>query len=419
MPMCRLSVHADDGDTASEVDLVLPTSSPVVAFLPAIVELAGRSATVDGRRWRLLRPSGTPVDECMTLDDNGIRDGDVLLLVSESPGLPDDGPWDPAHAAVTANDPPSAAPVDVTAFGAAAIVIAVAASGWIGVVGSDRWGSLVVAAAAAVVATARALMLRRDVMGAAAVAAWAGAGFLVVPAGPSAANVLLASVAAGTSAVVLSRWTGRLSPTLVALGAFSVIVAVTAGAATAWSMPGSTVGAVTVVLALGLLGASARIAAAASGLSADDAGDGASCRAHAILDGLTAGCASAVAVGAVVVAVASHDGAAAAFTAAVAVAIWLRSRAYADWPRRVALTLSGTCCAGASLAACVAAGSAVAPCYALVFVGLGFLANAVHARGPAVRRIADAAEYASLAAVIPLACWVGGLYAAARGWYAP
>jgi hypothetical protein len=61
----------------------------------------------------------------------------------------------------------------------------------------------------------------------------------------------------------------------------------------------------------------------------------------------------------------------------------------------------------------------VTPCYALVFVGLGFLANAVYAPGPAVRRIADAAEYAALAAVIPLACWVGGLYAAARGWYAP
>jgi hypothetical protein len=71
------------------------------------------------------------------------------------------------------------------------------------------------------------------------------------------------------------------------------------------------------------------------------------------------------------------------------------------------------------LAAFVATASVVAPGYALVFVGLGFLANAVRAPGPAVRRIADAAEYASLAAVIPLACWVGGLYAAARGWYAP
>ena len=417
--MCRLSIHADDGDTASDVDLVLPTSSPVVAFLPDIVELAGRSATVDGRRWRLLRPSGTPVDECMTLSDNGIRDGDVLLLVSESPRLPEGSPWDSAQATVTANDPPSAAPVDVTAFGAAAIVIAAAASGWLGVVGSDRWVSLVVTVAAAVVATARALTLRRDVMGAAAVAAWAGAGFLVVPAGPAAANVLLATVAAGTAAVVVSRWAGRLSSTLVGFGAFSAILAVAAGAATAWSMHGSTVGAVTVVLALALLGASARIAAATSGLSADVAGDQAACRAHAILDGLTAGCASAVAAGAVVVAVASHDGAAAAFTAAVAVAMWLRSRVYADWPRRVASMLSGTFCAIASLAASVAAGSAVAPCYALVFVGLGFLANAVHAPGPAVRRIADAAEYASLAAVIPLACWVGGLYAAARGWDAP
>lgn len=419
MPMCRLSVHADDGDTTSEVDLVLPMSSPVVAFLPDIVELAGRAATVDGRRWRLLRPSGIPVDEGMTLGDNGIRDGDVLLLVSESPRLPEDIPWDPAHAAVTANDRPSAAPVDVTAFGAAAIVIAVAASGWLGVVGSDRWFPVVVAAAAAVVATARAVTLRRDVMAAAAVAAWAGTGFLAVPAGPAAANVLLATVAAGTAAVVLSRWTERLSPILVACGVFSAILAVAAGAGTAWSMHESTVGAVTGIVALALLGASARIAAATSGLSADVAGDGAACRAHAILDGLTAGCASAVAVGAVVVAVASHDGAAAAFTGAVAVAMWLRSRAHADWPRRVALMLSGTCCAIASLAALVAAAPAVAPGYALVFVGLGFLANAVNAPGPAVRRVADAAEYASLAAVIPLACWVGSLYAAARGWYAP
>lgn len=416
--MCRLSIHVDDGDTASDVDLVLPTSSPVVAFLPDIVELAGRSATVDGRRWRLMRPSGKPVDECMTLRDNGIRDGDVLLLVSESPVLPEPEPWGPARAAVTANEPRSTAPVDLTAFGAAAIVIAVAGSGWIGAVGSDRWVSLVVAAAAAVVATARAVTLRRDVMGVAAVVAWAGTGFLVVPGGPAAANVLLAAVAAATAAVVLSRWTGRLSPTLVAIGAFSAILAVAVGAATAWPMRGSAVGAVTVILALALLGASARIAAASSGLTAV-AGDGAASRAHVILDGLSAGCATAVTVGAVVVAGASQDGAAAALTAALAVAMWLRSRVHADWPRRMASMLAGTCCAVASLAACVIAAPAMAPGYALVFVGLGFLATAVHAPGPAVRRVADTAEYASLAAVIPLACWVGGLYAAARGWYAP
>jgi hypothetical protein len=99
--------------------------------------------------------------------------------------------------------------------------------------------------------------------------------------------------------------------------------------------------------------------------------------------------------------------------------MWLRSRAHADWPRRVASILSGTLCATVSLASCVTAAPAVAVCYAMVFVGLGFLANAVHVPGPAVQRIADAVEYASFAAVIPLACWVGGLYAAARGWYAP
>jgi type VII secretion integral membrane protein EccD len=420
MPMCRLSIHADDGDTASDVDLVLPASSPVVAFLPDIVELAGRSATVDGSRWRLLRPSGTPIDECTSLSDNGIRDGDVLLLMPESPRLHEPAPWDPAQAAVSANDRRSAAPVDATAFGAAVIVVAVTASGWLGVVASDRWGSLVVAAMAAVVATARAVTLRRDVMGAAAVASWAGTGFLVVPAGPSVANVLLAAVAAGTAAVLLSRWTGRIRPMIVAFGAFSAILTVASGAATAGSMPGSTVGAATVVVALGLLGASARIAAATSGLSADVAGDQAACRAHAILDGLTVGCTCAVAAGAVVVVIGSHDDVAAAtFTAALAIAVWLRSRAHADWPRRLATMLSGTCCATASLLSCLSAAPAVAPCYALAFVGLGFVATTVHAPGPAVRRIADAVEYASLAAVLPLACWVAGLYAAARGWYAP
>jgi hypothetical protein len=83
----------------------------------------------------------------------------------------------------------------------------------------------------------------------------------------------------------------------------------------------------------------------------------------------------------------------------------------------VILMIAGSCCAKVSLAICITGAPGAAPWYASVFIGLGFLPHALIDPGPAVRRLADAVEYTALGAVIPLACWVGGLYAAARGWY--
>ena len=88
MSVSRVCVQADrDGDPVA-VDVALPSGASVADLLPALVELVDERIAPDGaaRRWRLNRLAGGSLEESLSLTDNGVQDGEFLILT------PDDAP---------------------------------------------------------------------------------------------------------------------------------------------------------------------------------------------------------------------------------------------------------------------------------------------------------------------------------------
>lgn len=421
MSLCRLSIHVDDGD-ATTVDVALPSGVAVAELLPTVVDLAGRAPAAQGVRWRLADLAGTPVDDTATLRDNAIRDGDVLVLTVDAPLPVLPRSWDPPRAV-------AAAAPDVTRppsgwGGTATMVVAAVAVVAAGMPAQGRWVALLAAALAACAVTARAVAQGGVPSGCAAAALGAATGALAVPAGLAPPNVLLGATVAAVLAVLLIRRHGARAA-WVAVAACASLVAVAAGVGTAWPLPTATLGALLAVTALVTLGAAARLAAAITGLHAGrmeaDVGR-AAIRAHGVLDGLVAGSAVAVTGGGATVAIASHGtGSAAAgvaFVAVLAVAVGVRRRVHADHGRRTALVVAAYCCAATALAAAVIGwpddAAYVAAAALVVAVALASVGGTAGAVG---HRALDVVEWGALAAVLPTACWVCGVYAAARGWH--
>src|SRR4029077_20159960 len=95
-------------------------------------------------------------------------------------------------------------------------------------------------------------------------------------------------------------------------------------------------------------------------------------------------------------------------------ALALRGRNHADQPRRTAVATGGLCCFTASFAIAVGAAPAYAGWTSTVVIAAGLGAVRGPEVGPGMARAVELLEYAVLAAVLPLACWVGGVYAIAR-----
>jgi hypothetical protein len=136
------------------------------------------------------------------------------------------------------------------------------------------------------------------------------------------------------------------------------------------------------------------------------------------LSGLVAGCAVGATSGAVVVAVADQAGSA-PFTCLVGSILLLRSRTYVDGDRRIAIVAGGL----ATLTACLyivvnTHREGVGP-IACALVVIGLIAVRRPNSGATVSRMLDRLEYAASAAVIPVACWVGGAYTAVGGFGPP
>ena len=411
----RVSVHAQRRDGAFAVDVSLPSGIPVVDLMPAIVDLTGDGDPpgVDGTGWRLDRPGGTTLDESLSLHDNDVRDGELLVLsaarsdtmrparcepcrvvAAASPGRPERTPWlAPATCVLT------------TAL--AAIALAVTGMG-----DGHRGPNLVVAAAGTCAAVAVTIVRGGSIAPrVAAVLLGAATGGLAVPSGPSAANVFLAAAAALSVSLLIMRLSAHASSAMVATLVVSALIATV----TVVAMPVGTAGALMATTSLGLLAASPRIAVLAAGLGPDHWADDLEDRAtagHTILTGLVAACSAGTAAG-VALTAARYVGdpyAALAMTAAATTVLLLRARTYADPVRRISLVASGLTSAVGGLALTFDAYPGLVGwcCGALVAVGLA--AEACPPAGDALSRLADRAEYVALAAVVPLACWAGGAY---------
>lgn len=429
----HVSIHcgsiATDQDRPATVDVTLPAAMTVGQLLPAIVDAVGAGKD-RARHWRLSVVGGPLLNESMTLAQNDIHDGDLLML-DETAISP---PRTPrlTQALQTHAPNPEISPLLRPAGCLWGFLL-----GALTLIGTNPGGAgrIAVAAVLTLAVIAAALFAHRTEVGetftttlnVAVVGQVAVLGFLVVPAGPGPANVFLATVAASSSGVVAMRLSRCGTEVLLAIVTLSAIGTVAAGCALIWPLSLQSVGAILAAAALAALSLTPRLSIALAGLTPTLDGDihndvsveALASRGHRTLTGLVAGCCATAALGTLIVAAGGRDPATAAaigFTAAVGVALFLRSRSHVSGRCRTALTASA-CCALTAMFVLVVAWSPAQATWAgalSVAAGLAVLSPATLTNAMAVR-IVDGVEYCALAAVVPLACWLTGVFDALRG----
>ncbi|WP_163700819.1 type VII secretion integral membrane protein EccD [Mycolicibacterium agri] len=444
--LCRVTVHTDHGEGAEAVDLALPTRRELGELLPSIVDLTGcREARFDDR-WVLSRPDGTVLDESITLQENGVRDGDVLLLTAEAVAMTvqQHDSWHSVADAIPVTDRGwlrrAGAGACLWSAGVGAVAL-----GW--PAGAPPGSRAVVASAVTLLATVASVVASRVdpdplptvTLGLTATVFAAVAGFLMVPNGPAPPNFVLAAAVCAATATVVLHVTGQGTTEFIAVIAFMGTMAVVAVAAVFWPASLAAAGAALTAVSLALSGVAARLSIALAGLAPrmptpqmltddgsldDDAVDDVRAgRAHCTLTGLLVGFSAATAAGVVAVAADRHEPAISAilFAVAMSAVLLLRARQQLGAVRPTALVASGLVCATAVLAQAVLSAPRHAGSLSLAAVVLGggalYLARAdLDSRlSPVARRAVDVVEYVALAAVVPLACWVAGVFGLVRG----
>ncbi|MGA5464192.1 type VII secretion integral membrane protein EccD [Mycobacterium sp. NPDC050041] len=441
--MRRVSVHSGNESQRGPIDLALPSAVVIAELLPSIVDTIGASALDAPIRWRLSRAAGAAIDQSLTLSEVGVRDGEVLLLSRHDPPAPTFGSHDlPTIVAegVAGGPPPrliaSAAATWTVAAGALALACA-------GVVAGTAThlvtiGALATAAGAAAIVADRTAPNPwwRPAMQHVALVLATVLGYRIVPGGPAPANFLLAACSLTVMAILLLRLSLRSSVWLTAIAVTGLLGATALGAAMVWALPTVVLGTVLTVLGLGTLSSAARLSVLLAGLTPTGetpAGEGdadrRAVRGRRLLTALVTGASVAVLWGVLLVAAGGAGAWAdapwqveAGLCAAVGSALVLRSRSHADGWCRSALTACGLGCLTAAFVEVSVSMTGQAFWVAASTVVAGSIALSPAARsvaGPVAARAVDALEYAALTAVVPLACWVAGVFAAVRGWQLP
>lgn len=439
--LCRLTVQLG-GDDA--LDLALPSEMSVGQIMPSIVDLvAERSAApVTGIRWRLARVGGPALDESMTLDENGIRGGEVLVLTTTEPQPPEWVVYDPSHTVAqveNTSDERSLRMLPVICClsmgGNSAVALYFSAKP------TAAAGDMLIGAALAAASAVAAVVARRALadnlvcmtFSVIAVIFTAAFGMLAVPGDPAAAHILLASSASFSAAILLLRLTGCSTIHLTAIATATLLIAAVAAACVAWRLPGDAAGASLATLALVTLSFAPRFSITITGIGPstptvdgpDEPVTDVAARAmvaHQTLTGLVTGSSISAALGVTIVAVGElHDGGslrAATFSAVIALVLLLRVRTHGGAVRRIALASGGMI----SVTVCFAIAMVSSPGHAHWVSLLAAAAGATALSpligltvGPVARRAVELADYLALAAVVPAACWVGGLYTMVRG----
>jgi type VII secretion integral membrane protein EccD len=449
----RIAVHPhESGDTAG-TDLVVPAHIELDELLPGIIELVDRQPFSDsgefGQRSTLSRLDGSTLDESMSLFENGVRDGDLLLLSTEArvsaPTFSDvshyvvDAAARKTHGRVWSRRLGECSWLWFTGSGAAALVWPTDAGyGSRAVVGAI----IAVAASVSAVAANRTGVETSTTLsiGMAAIAFGSVAGYLIVPGGPAPANFLLAAAICSAMATVLLHVTGGGSTLWMAITACSSTVAVAAAVATIWAVPTAAVGSLLATASLAMLSSAAKLSIVIAGLSprmptneevTDDrpevpAANGFERAAlgHDVLTGLLTGFSLAAAVGATMVVLGTHRQGlwpGAALAIAIGAALAFRACQQRGALRSTTLLASALVCATALSASVLASSPGQAVWVCLVVVALGaaalFLTRMdLDARlSPPVRRGLEAVDYVALVAVVPLACWTAGVFDLVRG----
>lgn len=463
--LCRLTILAD----RVQVDLALPVGIPLALLIPELVSMIETHHDADplptcsavGTGWTLGRVGRAPLDPAGTLTSHGVHDGDLLVLQVPQhrppPPLFDDlmhnvaaigvdtyRRWTPTAARIAG----SVAAVCLVAIGTAALLLAR---------GHGESPVAVVAAllVASVLAAASMITARvyRDgstavVLSTCALPPAFAAGALAVPGPIGAPSLLLGAAVCGAIAVLSTRISGVGVVAGTAATALSASAAGAAMLAVTTDLTVPAIGAVTTAAALALLAAAPRCAMLLTRLplprvpspgthldeeesdpAAPDASSfvGLQAKAERTRRHLTGLVAAAGTTAAVSAALASglwgteFTWPGMGLASATVAVLTLRGRTYASLAPAAALIGSGI----ATLLVLVAAAAVSTPDHAVtVFavtaggVGIAMTFGVVApARefSPVQRRAVELIDYAAIAAVIPLVCWVSGLFAAMRG----
>ncbi|GFG97643.1 type VII secretion integral membrane protein EccD [Mycobacterium timonense] len=443
--LCRVCIYW--GATAA--DLALPAEVPVAVLIPSVVDaLEVRHPDQEAMRYQLSVPGASALDASTTLAQNRIGDGAVLVL--SRPGVPLPAPRyvDVAHE-VSATLEGAARPRGddgnrrvARLCGAAAAVVVSAVGGLAllrNVLGASHPRDVAALGSAAIVALGLAAIAHRvyrDAIAGLALSVIATvfaavAGFLVVPGAPSVSNVLLAGAAAAAAAVLGMRLSGCGVVALTAAACFAAVIAAAALVGTISAAPVHVVASAAGVLSLGLLAAAPRVSIALAGLSprwatsevadcepSDSSVSARAVRADRWLVSLRAGLSASAGVGAVVTVLAGAPRPSCLVFGAVTAAVLLLRCGSGDSAGLTGFAVSGIVTAattfGVAAVLIKADGPTLVAATALVAAAM-YLGFAATASSPVVLRCAEALEWLAWAALVPLACWIGGLYAAVRG----
>jgi type VII secretion integral membrane protein EccD len=268
------------------------------------------------------------------------------------------------------------------------------------------------------------------------------AGLLAVPGGPGAPNALLAAMAAAATSAVTMRLTGCCTVVFTALSCFAATAAAAAAVSAVTAAPLQAIGAMSAAISLGLLEASAWVSIVLAGLSPRLASDpkaateepapaphrlsAKAIRADNLLTSLVLAFSTTAGLGGFGAAVGACSAGGPrllgiTFAIITAGVLLLRARSHSDLARSVPLVVSGTATLSATFVVAASAYplhtpwiATTAALLATAALGLGLIAPAM-AISPVGRRSIELLEYLALAAIVPLACWICGLYGAVRG----
>lgn len=434
------------------MDLALPADAIVAEIIPGLLARAGEGLADAGVRhggWVLRRFDGAPLDHDRTLAANGLRDGELLRLAPRRLDWPELEYDDLVHAIAggarahrqrwTARHTRVAG----LGLGAAAVLLALLAMAHAGPDWSTaaRWAfgqAGLLLAAGVVLARVVGDSVAGAVAGLAALpyafAAGAASQGGDLPLTAFGAPQLLVGCAALTAAALVGYVAVADGTWLFAAGAATGLF----GLGGVWlagqfGLPGHEVAAVLVAVLLPLSPMLASLAIRLGRLplpvlprtTADLLRDDpqppraqvhhAVGRADALLTGMLAGSSL---VGAVSVAVLMADeGTAARVLGALGSAgFLLRARLYPVVRQRVPLLVAGLSGPAAALLATggVSAGGSALVAFGAVLTAVGIVYSR-RATSPYLRRIAEYAEVLLVLGVVPVACWVLGLYGHLRG----
>ncbi|WP_077086214.1 type VII secretion integral membrane protein EccD [Mycobacterium rhizamassiliense] len=449
----RVSIHA--GGTL--VDVALPSQMPVATLIPPIVDIVG-DHTADGpraltaSRYQLSRPGRAALPAAKTLAQNGIRDGDTLLLSRARARVP--GPrYDDGAEAISASLTPQSRDrpqrLRATRLAGALAAGLFASMGGLGLVRNsfdpnvthDVTATAGVAGVLGTIALIFAAVAHRachdpmfgNTLAVIATLFAAVAGFLAVPGPPGLPNVLLAAMMSAVAATLVMRVSGGGVTACTAISCFGVILALAAMAGMITAAPLRTMSSITTLVSLGLLGVAARLSIVMAGLSPKlptapdldsfephtDNLPGKVFRAEVWLNSLVAAFSVSAAAGAIITALGGAPRPTCiAFAMLTGVLLLLRGHPLQSG--KLICVIGGVTTVATALGRTALSAPAQGPWIALATASLvaaacilGFVTPTMSA-SPIARRSIELFECLALVAMVPLTCWVCGLYGAAR-----